>query len=596
MRKAKKKEERSQSSLVRLALLMKPYRWKMALCVFSVLFANAAQLVNPIISAAIIDDFLLGDKVQKGIYSIVGLTLVYFAIECAGCFATLYQVRTIARISQSILHTMRENVFSKIMHMSVSALDRHGTGRLITRSTNDVETVNEFYSDVFINLFKDVFMLLGIMVFMLALDWRLALIAFTAVPMIAGMSFSIKRIIKRNFKKIKLITGMINGFLAENIAGMRLVQAYNCQKQKLKEFDKLNKDYYKAAMTQVALNTVLRPSMEVINYLVIALLVAFGYHRIAGGVLKVGLLYSFTNYVKKFFDPVNDLAEKYTTVQSALVSVDRIYEVLDEKDCEYEDDGEHHGTVHGDVEFRDVWFAYNDENWVLKGVSFHIRAGEKAAFVGATGAGKSTIINLISRYYHIQKGQILLDGVDIEKWNLKDLREGVTTVQQSVFLFNGDIRQNIDMHSGFSDEHIIKSLHTAQADWFLDGTEGLALPVAEQGLNFSTGQRQLLSFARAVAADPGVIVLDEATAHIDSNTEELVQKSISALSADRTCIFIAHRLSTIRSCDLICVLENGVIAEAGTHDELFALGGIYTKLASAKMEEEAARLAQASGS
>jgi len=569
------------SSIVRLARLMGPYWGKMILCMICVLLANAAQLISPILSAHIIDDFLLGGQESIGLYSIFGLSMLYLAVEVLGALFTLCQVCTINRISQNILHYLRNQVFGKIMRMSVSALDRHGSGRLITRATNDVETVNEFYSDVFLNLFKDVFLLLGILAVMLMLDVRLALISMTCIPVIFLLTFSIRRLIKNNFRFIKKVIGQINGFIAENISGMRLVQAYNCQKAKAAEFDQLNRQYFKGTMTQVVLNTILNPMTVVINNLVIALLIAYGYNRIAGGVLQVGVLYAFTNYVKKFFMPVNDLAEKYTTVQSALVSVDRICEVLDEPDMENLHDGTHTGTVLGDVEFRDVWFAYEPDNWVLRGASFHIRKGDSAAFVGATGAGKSTIINLISRYYRPQKGQILIDGIPVEDWDLQALRRGVTIVQQDVFLFTGDIRQNIDMHSGYSDETIRKALQTAQTESIVDGSDGLHTRVTEQGLNFSTGQRQLLSFARAVAADPGVIVLDEATAHIDSNTEDLIQASINAISQGRTCIFIAHRLSTIRSCDVIYVLKNGVIAEQGTHDRLLEQGGIYADLIAA---------------
>ena len=269
-------------------------------------------------------------------------------------------------------------------------------------------------------------------------------------------------------------------------------------------------------------------------------------------------------------------------MQSALVSVDRIYEVLDEPNCEEPKAGSHGGEVRGEIEFKDVWFAYNDENWVLKGVSFHLDPGQKAAFVGATGVGKSTIISLISRYYTIQKGQILIDGVPVEDWRLEDLRSGISTVLQDVFLFTGNIRENIDMHSGLTDETIEGALSTAQAADFIREIGGLDTPVAEQGLNFSTGQRQLLSVARAIASNPSVLVLDEATAHIDSNTEELVQKSIESISQGRTSIFIAHRLSTIKNCDVIFVMVDGNIKERGTHEELYALGGVYAGLIDAQ--------------
>ena len=370
------------------------------------------------------------------------------------------------------------------------------------------------------------------------------------------------------------------------MSGMRIVQAFNRQKDKYGEFKMLNRDYFKGTMTQVILNTFLRPSMEVINNLVIALLIAYGYHRVGGGTLEVGILYAFTNYVKQFFEPINDLAEKYTTVQSAFVSVDRIYEVLDEEGGEESLPASHKGKVQGEIEFQNVWFAYEGENWILKNVSFRLEKGQKAAFVGATGAGKTTIISLISRYYPIQKGRILIDGIPVEEWDLTDLRRGISTVLQDVFLFTGTIRDNIDMYGQMENGIISQALITAKADSFLKESGGMDALVEEQGLNFSTGERQLLSFARAIAGAPSVLVLDEATAHIDSNTEELVQKSIDAISKGRTSIFIAHRLSTIQSCDIIFVLVHGEIKEQGNHNELYQLNGIYRHLVDAGLEEE----------
>ncbi len=577
------KKINKRSNLLRLAGMMKPYAGKMLLCCLFVLIVNAAELLKPLAAAVVIDDFITAGVPQSGLYSIAGLGVGYFLLVLCGAVFQVLQVRTITEISQNILNTMRRTVFRQIQSLPIKTLDRYGTGRLITRSTNDIETINEFYSDVFLNLFRDVFLLIGIVTVMLVLDWKLALISFIAIPVIALITFSIKKIIRENFKLIKLVTGQINGFFSENIQGMRIIQIFNGQAAKMKEFRELNKRYFKGAMTQVFLNTVLRPSMEMINTAIIALLVAFSYNRIAGGVLEVGILYAFTNYVKQFFNPIDDLAEKYTTVQSAFVSTDRIYELLDESEIESRADG-YAGDVNGEIEFRDVWFAYNDENWVLKGVSFRLPKGTKAAFVGATGAGKSTIISLITRCYDIQRGEILVDGVNVKDWNLPKLRGGIAVVLQDVFLFTGTIRENIDMGAGLPDAELDHALALSDAHDFLVESGGLDSKVTEQGLNFSTGERQLLSFARAIASHPGVLILDEATAHIDTDTERRVQKAIEAASSGRTSIYIAHRLSTIRQSDVIFYLKNGVITETGTHDELLALGGEYAKLAIAGID------------
>jgi len=573
------------SGILRLASLMRPHAGKLLICLFCVLCVNLAELLKPLVAAVVIDDFLKGSKAQQGIWSITGMGVSYLLIVLFSSAFSVTETRLIARVSQAILHKMRLLVFDKILHMPMETMDSYGTGRLITRATNDVETVNEFYSDVFLNLFKDVTLLVGIVVVMVLLNPVLAAAACTGIPLIILLVFCLKKVIRRNFQRMKRIIGQINGFFAENVAGMRIVQAFNRQREKMAEFRVLNKAYYKAARVQILLNSILRPSMEVINSLVIAVLVLVGY-RLLGGKsgLEVGVLYAFTNYAKQFFEPINDLAEKYTTVQSALVSTERIYEILDDPRTEDPAAGEKDGPVFGEIEFRDVWFAYNEGEWVLKGVSFRIERGQRAAFVGATGAGKTTIISLIARYYNAQKGQILIDGVPIENWALHDLRRGVVTVLQDVFLFTGDVRENIDMHAGVSDDEIDAALETACASDFVEELGGMHAPVTEQGLNLSTGQRQLLSFARAVAAKPAILVLDEATAHVDTVTEATLRQAIETISRGRTCVYIAHRLSTIRDCDVIFVMDHGEICETGDHRSLVERGGMYAELVRAETE------------
>ncbi len=562
-----------KSNIIRLAAMMRPYIGQLLLCALFVLIVNAAELLKPMIAEIVIDDFLAKGIVKTENMSIAILGMIYFATIVIGSAFGIAQARLITRISQKILDTMRNKVFDKILHLSTGKLDKFGTGRLITRATNDVETVNEFYSDVFLSLFRDIFLLIGILVMMLIIDWKLALVAFTGIPFIIALTFSIKKRIKENFKKVKVTTGKINGFFSENIQGMRIVQVFNGLKEKLKEFRQLNDEYFKGTMTQVMLHSFLRPTMEMINELVIALLVAYAYNGISGGVLEVGVLYAFTNYTKQFFAPINDLAEKYSTVQSAFVSTDRIYELLDDNETENSYEGRNDVDIQGTIEFKDVWFAYDDENWVLKGVSFVIPKGSRAAFVGTTGAGKTTIINLITRNYTPQKGEILIDGVNVNEISLHTLRSSVSVVLQDVFLFTGNIRENLEMGVAKSDEQLTKALEAAQSKDISFDTA-----VTEQGLNFSTGERQLISFARAIASEPKVLILDEATAHIDTGTEVKVQTAINEMSKGRTMIYIAHRLSTIRESNIIFVIKNGQIAERGNHSELVALGGEYASL------------------
>ncbi|MDD6175060.1 MAG: ABC transporter ATP-binding protein [Firmicutes bacterium] len=577
MHSQKEKRLSGRHSLFKLAGRMAPFKWGFALCMVLTVAANGAELLKPYVMAVIIDDFLRGGAQQHGWYSVAGMGITYFLLIAAGAVCTLLHTRLINRFGQKILNRLRIEVFSAIEKMSLPAFDRYTSGRLITRATNDIETLDEFYTDIIVNLFRDIVLLVGIVAVMLAMNWRLALVGFAAVPVIALITFSMRRALRRNFKRMKKLIGRINGFFSENIDGMKTVQTFGREKEKYAEFAALDKEYYSTTLLQIRFNSLLRPLMEVVNALAVAALIVYGWRGITGGVLELGVVYAFTTYIKKFFEPINDLAEKYNTIQSAAVSADRVFEILDDT-ASQEQGGSFLGPVLGTVEFRDVWFAYEGENWVLRGVSFRVEKGEKAAFVGPTGAGKTTIISLISGLYHAQKGQVLVDGVPVEEWELGALRRGVCTVLQEVFLFSGTIAENISLSDPMTEEEIGRAVHLAAADAFVaKQPDGLQTRVAERGSTFSAGERQLISFARAIAHDPAVLVLDEATANIDSNTEQVIQQSIASISNGRTALFIAHRLSTVRDCDRIYVLSGGTIAEQGTHRELLARGGIYSE-------------------
>lgn len=567
-------------SVLRLLKLMIPYRKAVILAILLVLLVNGAELMKPIILKVIIDDFLILKKPEVGLYSISAMGIFYMVVITLGSLFTFAQINLMNHVGQQIVSSLRKRVFNHIQHLPLSYLDKYSTGRLITRATNDVEALNEMFTDVLINLFRDVFLLIGIVFVMFKMNVSLALIGFIAVPLIFVVTYYFKSKIKKNFQLVKSLIGRINGFFAENLSGMKLVQVFNRELEKQKEFEELNDKYHESTLFQIKMNSLLRPIIEILQNLTVAILVWYSMGKIMNQTLELGVVYAFTNYIKQFFGPINDLAENYNTIQSAIVSADRIFELLDQEEIlEDLDSGLPIERFQGKIEFENVWFAYKDEEWILENVSFKIDIGETVAFVGATGAGKTTIISLISRFYDIQKGKILIDGVDIKEYKLRDLRKSIAVVLQDVFLFSGDIKSNISLKSDISDEEIDKALQlSCSIDFIKELPRGINEPVRERGSTFSAGQRQLLSFARAIAHNPSILVLDEATANIDTKTESLIQRSIENISKDRTTLIIAHRLSTIRNADKIILLNQGKVLEIGSHNELMRNGKYYKEL------------------
>lgn len=545
------------------------------------LIINAAELAKPYILKITIDDYLETGRPDDGFRSIFWLGIGYLVCVVTSSVFNVVQSIMINYMGQDTLMEIRRDVFRHIQRLPMRTLDRFTSGRLITRATNDVEGLNELFVDVLVNIIQDGLMLAGITAIMLFINWRLALVAFVTVPLILLTTWIVRSRLRKNFKRVKALIGQINGFFAENISGMRLVQIFRREREKQSEFNRLNMDYCDAVKTQVRLNSFMMPVMEIINAIGIALLIFYGFNGVAGGVLEIGVLYSFTIYIKQFFGPINDLAEKYNTIQSAAVSCERVFELLDDEDgTEDLEKGETIDCPKGRIVFENVWFAYRESEWVLRDVSFVIESGQSAAFVGATGAGKTTVINLLTRFYDIQRGRILLDGRDIRDFSLLDLRRHISVVLQDVFLFSGSIADNVRLgDEQIDDELIDRSLKLSGAEMFIQNLpNGMLEPVTERGANFSAGQRQLLSFARAIAHEPTVFILDEATANIDTETERQIQHSVTNLSQGRTTLFIAHRLSTIRDCDCIFVLHRGKLCEHGNHWELLEMNGIYARL------------------
>lgn len=506
---------------------------------------------------------------------------LYFLITIILTFVLDYlQTMSITIASQKMIYSMRTEVYDHIISRSLRFFDRNAIGRLTTRLTNDIEAVSEMYTDVMITLFKDIFMLAGIMIFMLSMDLKLSLLSFITLPFIFAISIffrgKIRKILALSRKKLSLI----NSKLSENISGMRLIHIFGKENKINREFDEANADYRDTMLRRVKIFSIYRPSIDIIRNIAIASLIYFGAKEVLNETMYFGMLYLFIDYLKKFFMPIMDLTEKYNITQSAMVSAERVFAILDDKnEIQNPENPVSFDDIQGEIEFRNVSFSYIEGEPVLKNISFKIKKGESVALVGPTGSGKTSIISLLTRFYEIDEGEILIDGININDVRKEDLRKNIGVVLQDVFLFSGTIRDNIKLNKDISDEEIIKISKYVNADPFIQKLPGkYDEPVMERASTLSSGQRQLLSFARTLVYEPKILVLDEATANIDTETELLIQDAVKKLIKGRTSIAIAHRLSTIQHVDKILVIKNGTIREEGTHQELLDKKGLYYDL------------------
>ncbi|GBF10400.1 ABC transporter ATP-binding protein [Tepidibacillus sp. HK-1] len=526
---------------------------------------------------------------QKDISSLYKIGAIFFGFLVLGFILNYIQTYLLQYTGQKIIFNMRQEIFSHIQTLPLSFFDKNPVGRLVTRVTNDTETLNDMYSNVLVNLFKDVFILIGIIIVMLQLNVKLALVSFIALPLIILSSTVYKKLARDAFRIVRTRLARINATLNENLSGMRVVHIFKREKQQFEQFDQINTSHYEANMKELKTAAIFRPSMDFIYSISLTFLLWVGGKNVIQGAVEFGVLYAFIDYIRRFFQPINDLTEKYTIMQSAMASSERIFQLLDQKDSIPNPSTPIHlDKIKGEIEFDHVWFAYQNEDWVLRDVNFTIKPGEMVAFVGATGAGKSSIINLLGRFYDIQKGTIKIDGVDIRQMDKFELRKQIGVVLQDVFLFAGDINSNIRLNNpDITDEEIKQVANYVNAHHFIE-----KLPnqyheeVKERGSTLSQGQRQLLAFARTLAFDPSILILDEATANIDTETELLIQDALNKLIKGRTTIVVAHRLSTIQHADKIIVLHKGKIREMGTHQELLTQGGLYYNLYQLQYKED----------
>lgn len=518
---------------------------------------------------------------EKDLEGLKKISLIFLIVILLAFAFNYIQVYILNYTSQNIVYNIRSDVFSHLQKMSLSYFDKNPVGRLVTRVTNDTETLNEMYTGVLVYLFKDIFILIGIIIVMLKMNVELALISFTLIPFILLASIIFRKKIKDVYRLGRIQMAKINSTLNENITGMKTVQVFKKEDKMFKNFNRINSDYLDTSKKEIKIFAIFRPSIEIIRSLGIALIVYYGGRKVIGNQIPFGVLYAFIDYIQRFFEPILDLTEKYNILQSAMASSERIFMILDTpEDIKNPIEPKHSKKFKGKIEFKNVWFAYNDEDWVLKDVSFTIEPGKTVAFVGATGAGKSSIINLITRFYDIQKGEILIDGINIIDFDKYELRKKIGVVLQDVFLFTGTIKDNIRLNNNnISDEEIVEVAKYVNAHHFISKLpHQYDEPVMERGSTLSTGERQLLSFARTLAFNPDILILDEATSSIDTDTELLIQDALQKLIEGRTTIAVAHRLSTIQHADKIIVLHKGKIKEMGNHQELLNAEGMYYDL------------------
>ena len=506
------------------------------------------------------------------------LSMIFVAALLARFVFGVLQVYLLQLTGQRVTYDMRQKIFAHILRLPLRYFDRTPVGRLVTRSTNDVQAINEMFTSMLVNLFRDTFLILGVLLVMFQLDWRLALVVLALFPIIVIAALKFRNRVRVAYREVRRQIARLNAYLQESISGMRIIQLF-VQEQKADErFSGINQEKYLASMRQLLTFAIFRPLMSFLAWFAVALVIWYGGWNVLRASLTLGALAAFIQYVRMLFEPVLNLSEGYNVLQGAMASSERIFLLLDEEE-EDRGGGRVIEDLQGSLEFRDVWFAYNEDEWILKGVSFKAAPGERVAIVGPTGSGKTTIIRLLSRMYPIQRGKILLDGVPIEELDLSYLRSRMAVVLQDVFLFSGDITGNIRLHSEeISPEDAVAAARYANADFVESLPDGYQTEVKERGVTLSLGERQLLSFARAVAFDPQILVLDEATASIDSHTESLIQKSLQKIMEGRTSIAIAHRLSTIRGANNIIVLHKGKIVEEGTHETLLSQEGLYAAL------------------
>lgn len=561
----------------RLLNYVKPYKKYVIIAILMNIIVAALPSVRPLLSKIAVDDFI-ANKDYHGLMlisvALLGILMLQGIVQYFLTYYTEY-------MGQKIVYDLRVQIFSHVQKLALKYFDKTPVGRTVTRVTNDVDSLNEMFSSGIVQVFSDVFVIVWIFIFMFSMAWDLALVVLLVMPLLFYATFLFRKKVRETYRDVRLHLARLNSYMQEHVTGMNVVQIFAKEKDELKKFSAINNDYKTANIKSVFYYAVFFPVVELLSAVTFGLIIWYGGGEVIQSKLTLGVLLAFFQYTEMFWRPVRDLSEKYNILQAAMASSERIFKLLD-NDTFIENPANpvEIKNIKGEIEFKNVWFAYNPGEHVLKNVSFKINPGETIAIVGATGAGKTSIINILTRFYDIEKGSILLDGIDIRNIDKRDLRRFISIVLQDVFLFSGSIKSNISLGSEeISDEKIIEAAKTVGANKFIGQLpNGYDEIVKEKGATLSVGQRQLISFARALAYDPQILILDEATSSVDTETEILIQKAIEKLLIGRTSIVIAHRLSTIQNADKIIVMHKGEVKEIGTHQELLANKGIYYKL------------------
>lgn len=559
---------------------MKPKRKTIVIITILAILVSIGELLRPYIIKVVIDDYLSLGIFQKGMITIGMLGAMYIGLVFITNILEFIARATTKMMGEDIIYQLRNKLYKFIQNANIPFHDKTPAGKLFVRITNDVEDIATLFKDVFSTFFRDVIMVIALIGVMLYISTKLSLLTFIIIPIIILVSFCITKLINRIYTESKNIRTQLNSFLAESIYGVKIIRIFNRQYEKQKECEAYNTKFWRGRIPSGIWEGFLYGFMTVIQNIGISIVVWACIEHWLGVTLEVGVIYMFISYIKQIFEPINNIIDNIETVQESLVSIDKIYEILDQKDCLEEfEKGTTLETIQGKIEFKNVWFAYEKDNWILKDVSFTILPGQSVALVGKTGSGKTTITNLINRFYEIQKGEILLDGVNIKELNLRFLRKAVGIVLQDPFIFAKSIKDNICLNASLEEQEVLQAVRLSSAEEFVSSfPNGIEEVSYERGNSYSAGEKQLLAFARIFAHDPAIFILDEATANIDTYTEQLIQKSVDEISKNKTSIFIAHRLSTIVNVDKIIVLDHGRIQEQGSHQELLQTGGYYSKL------------------